>query len=96
MQQFTFFQNSLLKEEIRRLEREEKREAELSNEKNMEYLKNVFVQFLKPESVPAERGQLVIVLQRVLHLSPNEVDILKAASGEQKKEKRLQERKKEL
>lgn len=74
-------QNSLLKDEIRRLEREEKREAELSNEKNMEYLKNVFVQFLKPESVPAERDQLVIVLQRVLHLSPKEVEILKAASA---------------
>ncbi|CAL2036868.1 unnamed protein product [Caenorhabditis brenneri] len=74
-------QNSLLKEEIRRLEREEKREAELSNEKNMEYLKNVFVQFLKPESVPAERDQLVVVLQRVLHLSSKEVDILKAASA---------------
>uniref|UniRef100_A0A1I7UHQ0 GRIP domain-containing protein n=1 Tax=Caenorhabditis tropicalis TaxID=1561998 RepID=A0A1I7UHQ0_9PELO len=74
-------QNSLLKDEIRRLEREEKREAELSNEKNMEYLKNVFVQFLKPESVPAERDQLVVVLERVLHLSSKEVDILKAASA---------------
>uniref|UniRef100_A0A8R1DJP6 Vacuolar protein sorting-associated protein 53 homolog n=2 Tax=Caenorhabditis japonica TaxID=281687 RepID=A0A8R1DJP6_CAEJA len=73
-------QNTLLKDEIRRLEREEKREAELSNEKNMEYLKNVFVQFLKPESVPSERDQLVLVLQRVLHLSPREVEVLKAAS----------------
>ena len=78
----------MLKDEIRRLEREEKREAELSNEKNMEYLKNVFVQFLKPESVPAERDQLVVVIQRVLHLSPKEVEILKAASGEHATKKR--------
>ncbi|CAI5446572.1 unnamed protein product [Caenorhabditis angaria] len=70
-------QNTLLKEEIRRLERKEERAEELSNEKNMEYLKNVVVQFLKPTTSPAERAQLIIVLQRVLHLSPQETEILK-------------------
>ncbi|CAB3401361.1 unnamed protein product [Caenorhabditis bovis] len=73
-------QNTLLKEEIRRLERKEGREEELSNEKNMEYLKNCIIQFMKHQCGQAERAQLIIVLQRVLHLSPQEVDVLKKAA----------------
>ncbi|KAM6179967.1 GRIP and coiled-coil domain-containing protein 2 [Erethizon dorsatum] len=61
-------QVKLLKSEIRRLERNQEREKSVAN---LEYLKNVLLQFifLKPGS---ERERLLPVIDTMLHLSPEE------------------------
>lgn len=59
-------QNTMLKEEIRKLERDRSRETE-----NLEYLKNVVVHYMSADS--AGRDQLLMPLATILHLSPDEV-----------------------
>ncbi|KAK6061075.1 GRIP domain protein [Cooperia oncophora] len=66
-------QSQLLKEEIRRLERNEER---VSHIENSEYLKNVIIKFLCPERVSGERSQLVPILTTMLRLSPEETERL--------------------
>ncbi|XP_071798184.1 uncharacterized protein [Asterias amurensis] len=61
-------QAKVLKEEIRRLERNQQRENAISN---MEYLKNVVMKFLVPAK-PGERQHLVPVLTTMLQLSDKE------------------------
>uniref|UniRef100_A0AC34QQD5 GRIP domain-containing protein n=1 Tax=Panagrolaimus sp. JU765 TaxID=591449 RepID=A0AC34QQD5_9BILA len=63
-------QIKILKEEIRRLERNTEREEHV---KNSEYLKNVVMKFLAPPKVNDERQQLLPVLTTILRLSPEEV-----------------------
>ena len=62
-------QNVILKEEIRKLERDRSRETE-----NLEYLKNVVVHFMSADS--AGRDQLLMPLATILHLSPDEVSVM--------------------
>ena len=62
-------QNTMLKEEIRKLERDRSRETE-----NLEYLKNVVVHYMSADS--AGRDQLLMPLATILHLSPEEVSVL--------------------
>jgi len=64
-------QAKVLKDEIRRLERNQEREKESAN---LEYLKNVILQFLKCR--PSEREQLVPVLTTMLKLSQDEKDLV--------------------
>ncbi|XP_065644037.1 GRIP and coiled-coil domain-containing protein 2 isoform X10 [Hydra vulgaris] len=64
-------QVKLLKDEIRRLERNVEREQALSN---LEYLKNVIIKFLKVGSM--EREQLIPVLCTMLKLSNEEKQFL--------------------
>ena len=64
-------QIKILKEEIRRLERNTEREEHV---KNSEYLKNVVMKFLAPPKVNDERQQLLPVLSMILKLSPEEVN----------------------
>ena len=64
-------QAKVLKEEIRRLERNEEREQALSN---MEYLKNVIIKFLKVG--PVEKEQLIPVLSTMLKLSDEEKKVV--------------------
>ena len=59
-------QNRILKEEIRKLERDRSRETE-----NLEYLKNVVVHYMSADS--SGRDQLLMPLATILHLSPEEV-----------------------
>jgi hypothetical protein len=61
-------QVSLLKDEIRRIERNIERAESISN---LEYLKNVIVKFFILKSIP-ERVQLIPVLVTMLKLSPDE------------------------
>ena len=61
-------QVSLLKDEIRRIERNMDRAESISN---LEYLKNVIIKFLTLKSSP-ERSQLIPVLVTMLKLSPDE------------------------
>jgi hypothetical protein len=61
-------QTKLLKEEIRRLERNQERQKEASA--NMEYLKNVILKFLHSNN--EERGGLVPIMCRLLQLSQQE------------------------
>ncbi|XP_064402703.1 GRIP and coiled-coil domain-containing protein 2-like isoform X2 [Halichondria panicea] len=61
-------QAKLLKEEIRRLERNQEREGVA----NMEYLKNVVLEFLHTQDMK-EREGLVPVITKLLQLSPQEV-----------------------
>lgn len=73
-------QIKLLKSEIRRLERNQEREKSVAN---LEYLKNVLLQFifLKPGS---ERERLLPVINTMLQLSPEEKGKLAAiAQGEE-------------
>ncbi|XP_037662875.1 GRIP and coiled-coil domain-containing protein 2 [Choloepus didactylus] len=73
-------QIKLLKSEIRRLERNQEREKSVAN---LEYLKNVLLQFifLKPGS---ERERLLPVIDTMLQLSPEEKGKLAAiAQGEE-------------
>lgn len=73
-------QITLLKSEIRRLERNQEREKSVAN---LEYLKNVLLQFifLKPGS---ERERLLPVIDAMLQLSPEEKGKLGAiAQGEE-------------
>jgi hypothetical protein len=62
-------QSAMLKEEIRKLERDRSRETE-----NLEYLKNVVVHYMSADS--AGRDQLLMPLATILHLSPEEVGAL--------------------
>ncbi|VDK48673.1 unnamed protein product [Gongylonema pulchrum] len=66
-------QTKLLKEEIRRLERNRERENHLTN---TEYLKNIIMKFVAPEKVSDERGQLIPVLETMLKLTSDEVKLL--------------------
>ncbi|ELU10899.1 hypothetical protein CAPTEDRAFT_155764 [Capitella teleta] len=71
-------QAKILKGEIRRMERNQEREKEISN---MEYLKNIILKFL---TLPVcdERVQLIPVLCTMLKFSPDEKDdLMKIASG---------------
>ncbi|CAI8051973.1 GRIP and coiled-coil domain-containing protein 2 [Geodia barretti] len=65
-------QAKLLKEEIRRLERNREREEGVSN---MEYLKNVVLKFLHTED-GGEQTALVPVITQLLRLSPQETKFL--------------------
>uniref|UniRef100_A0A914YDW9 GRIP domain-containing protein n=1 Tax=Panagrolaimus superbus TaxID=310955 RepID=A0A914YDW9_9BILA len=66
-------QIKILKEEIRRLERNTEREE---HTKNGEYLKNVLMKYLAPPKVNDERQQLLPVLTTMLRLSPEEVSAI--------------------
>ncbi|XP_054724854.1 GRIP and coiled-coil domain-containing protein 2-like [Uloborus diversus] len=68
----------VLKEEVRRLERNKEREQ---HAENLEYLKNVFIKFstLQPCS---EKAMLIPVLTTMLKLSPNEQQQLKEIAGD--------------
>ena len=70
-------QSRCLKEEIRRLERNEERKSHLEN---TEYLKNVIIKFLTPEKVAAEKCQLIPILNTMLRLSEEEIHILQRAA----------------
>jgi len=72
-------QNRLLKEEIRRLERNESRKESVSN---LEYLKNIIVKFIKlPPS--DEKSHLVPVIDTMLQLTSDEKSALQIiAQGE--------------
>lgn len=72
----SFLRHQLLKSEIRRLERNQEREKSAAN---LEYLKNVLLQFilLKPGS---ERARLLPVVGTMLQLSPEEKARLAAAA----------------
>ncbi|XP_057302534.1 GRIP and coiled-coil domain-containing protein 2-like isoform X2 [Hydractinia symbiolongicarpus] len=72
-------QAKVLKDEIRRLERNEQREQALSN---LEYLKNVIIKFLKVGVV--ERQQLIPVICTMLKLSSEEkIFITEFAKGDE-------------
>ncbi|VDK64492.1 unnamed protein product [Onchocerca ochengi] len=66
-------QTKLLKDEIRRMERDRERENHLAN---TEYLKDVIMKFIAPEKVADERGHLIPVLTTMLKLSNDEVNLL--------------------
>ncbi|VDN01195.1 unnamed protein product [Thelazia callipaeda] len=66
-------QTKVLKEEIRKMERNKERENHLSN---TEYLKDIILKFIAPEKVTYERGQLIPVLATMLKLSSDEVNLL--------------------
>ncbi|RCN46748.1 GRIP domain protein, partial [Ancylostoma caninum] len=72
-------QSRLLKEEIRRLQRNEER---LNHVENTEYLKNIIIKFLSPERVSGERQQLIPILSTMLQLSPEEVENLNRAAAQ--------------
>ena len=61
----------VLKDEIRRFERNEQRAAEAAN---LEYLKNVIVKFMESHD---EQEQLIPVIGTLLRLSPDEVKRVK-------------------
>jgi len=64
-------QTNVLKDEIRRMERNHNRDESLGN---LEYLKNVIIQFLKVGS--AEKGHLIPVLSTMLKLTAQEKEFL--------------------
>lgn len=71
-------QVSLLKDEIRRIERNMERAESISN---LEYLKNVILNFFILKSAP-ERLQLIPVLVTMLKLSPDEqAQLVRAANS---------------
>nr|CAD2178249.1 unnamed protein product [Meloidogyne enterolobii] len=70
-------QNNLLKEEIRRLERNQHRAKQLENEVCSEYFKNIVLKFLTPPRVFDERAQLLPVLQTILHLDEREMEMVR-------------------
>ncbi|KAM9804923.1 GRIP and coiled-coil domain-containing protein 2 [Neosynchiropus ocellatus] len=73
-------QITLLKSEVRRLERNQEREKSVAN---LEYLKNVLLQFIFLRS-GSERQALLPVMQTMLQLSPEEKNKLAAiAQGEE-------------
>ncbi|XP_078514266.1 GRIP and coiled-coil domain-containing protein 2 [Lissotriton helveticus] len=73
-------QITLLKNEIRRLERNQERDKSVSN---LEYLKNVLLQFIFLKA-GSERQRLLPVIDTMLHLSPEEKGKLVAiALGEE-------------
>lgn len=70
----------LLKSEVRRLERNQEREKSVAN---LEYLKNVLLQFIFLRS-GSERQALLPVIHTMLQLSPEEKSKLSAiAQGEE-------------
>ncbi|PVD18485.1 hypothetical protein C0Q70_21034 [Pomacea canaliculata] len=69
-------QAKILKDEIRRLNRNQQRDEELQN---LEYLKNIIMKFLT-RSVGEERMVLVPVLHMMLKLSPEEKEVLEAVA----------------
>uniref|UniRef100_A0A914BXZ5 GRIP domain-containing protein n=1 Tax=Acrobeloides nanus TaxID=290746 RepID=A0A914BXZ5_9BILA len=66
-------QVKILKEEIRRMERNIEREQHINN---TEYFKNVMLKFLAPPKVNDERVQLLPVLRTMLRLSPEETELV--------------------
>lgn len=73
-------QNNLLKSELRRLERNQEREKSVAN---LEYLKNVLLQFIFLRS-GSEKQALLPVIHTMLQLSPEEKSKLAAiAQGEE-------------
>lgn len=73
-------QITLLKSELRRLERNEQRERSVAN---LEYLKNVLLQFIFLRA-GTERQALLPVIHTLLQLSPDEKNKLAAiAQGEE-------------
>ncbi|XP_025079782.1 LOW QUALITY PROTEIN: GRIP and coiled-coil domain-containing protein 2-like [Pomacea canaliculata] len=81
-------QAKILKDEIRRLNRNQQRDEELQN---LEYLKNIIMKFLT-RSVGEERMVLVPVLHMMLKLSPEEKEVLEAvATGEDSKHQKNQQ-----
>ncbi|VDO22195.1 unnamed protein product [Haemonchus placei] len=81
-------QSSLLKEEIRRLERNEERVRHIENS---EYLKNIIIKFLCPERVSGERMQLVPILTTMLRLSPEETERLNRIAAQDEAARRESE-----
>nr|XP_033804534.1 GRIP and coiled-coil domain-containing protein 2 isoform X2 [Geotrypetes seraphini] len=73
-------QITLLKNEIRRLERNQEREKSVAN---LEYLKNVLLQFIFLKA-GSERQRLLPVIDTMLHLSPEEKGkLVEIAQGEE-------------
>ncbi|XP_030057322.1 GRIP and coiled-coil domain-containing protein 2 [Microcaecilia unicolor] len=78
-------QITLLKNEIRRLERNQEREKSVAN---MEYLKNVLLQFIFLKA-GSERQRLLPVIDTMLHLSPEEKGkLVEIAQGEEESSSR--------
>lgn len=71
---YLFFSCQLLKSELRRLERNQEREKSVAN---LEYLKNVLLQFIFLRS-GSERQALLPVIHTMLQLSPEEKSKLAA------------------
>ncbi|OZC08553.1 GRIP domain protein [Onchocerca flexuosa] len=72
-------QTKLLKDEIRRMERDRERENHLAN---TEYLKDIIMKFIAPEKVTDERGHLIPVLTTMLKLNNDEVNLLSQVAEE--------------
>ncbi|XP_035208937.1 GRIP and coiled-coil domain-containing protein 2-like [Stegodyphus dumicola] len=68
----------VLKEEVRRLERNKEREQ---HAENLEYLKNVFIKFSTLQAC-SEKAMLIPVLTTMLKLSPDEQQQLKNIAGD--------------
>ncbi|XP_015906413.1 GRIP and coiled-coil domain-containing protein 2 isoform X2 [Parasteatoda tepidariorum] len=68
----------VLKEEVRRLERNKEREE---HAENLEYLKNIFIKFSTLQA-SAEKAMLIPVLTTMLKLSPSEQQQLKNIAGD--------------
>ncbi|KJH40933.1 GRIP domain protein [Dictyocaulus viviparus] len=47
---------------------------------NGEYLKNIIMKFIKPESIAEERKKIVPIISEMLRLSPDESDLLNRAA----------------
>jgi len=71
-------ESKVLKEEIRRSERNSHRQMELDN---LEYLKNVIFKFLSFESDAEARTRLVPVMTMLLKLSPEEKQMLTSVAN---------------
>ncbi|KAF8387474.1 gcc-2 [Pristionchus pacificus] len=67
-------QMRVLKEEIRRLQRNSERTFHV--EGNTEYLKNVIIKFISPEKVSGEKRALIPILHTMLRLSDEERNLL--------------------
>ncbi|KAI6232550.1 GRIP domain protein [Aphelenchoides besseyi] len=78
-------QNRLLKEEIRRSERNNKCAQHLGS--NMQYFKNVMLTFIKQEKVNDGRMQLLPILSTMLGLSPEEMKSVEEALQQQQRER---------
>ncbi|WKY16734.1 hypothetical protein Q1695_001392 [Nippostrongylus brasiliensis] len=72
-------QVNVLKEEIRRLRRNDERVAHAAK---LEHMKNVILKFLGPERVKGERSQLVPILSTVLCLTSAETEKVKQFATE--------------
>ncbi|KAI6243988.1 GRIP domain-containing protein [Aphelenchoides fujianensis] len=78
-------QNRLLKEEIRKAERDHKSAEHIGG--NMQYFKSVMLAFLKPEKINDTRLQLLPVLSTMLSFSPEEKKAVEQALQQQQKER---------